>query len=789
MVSIPDWSKFSRIHDTLKEPGNILMNKYYKQREEETIRLAEEHGYFLVPTQGYLIKHMGPLNGRRVKDTNKIYLVKLVGVHMRKIGDISYCINLRICILHNNFLTKIDGLATCRQLIKLDLHSNQLTSVPGIAFWSSLRHLKFLLLHDNPLGKYETLQNIATCPNLMGLTLYDTPLGLKRNYRHHVVNSIWSLKALDHYVISDEEIIEDAIFGGRFCTQNEEFKINLCPPWYEDGTFEEEMALLRRTEAEINKIMAHHSPVLIIQRHIRGILTRKRFGSFGQKSKGYRSVEMPHTSDAVPPPPSTSPAFTLCNQDLSVGTSAEFDTYNKNRRPDSSAPSDVTEVHTSSKVNEPYPTPQPQTPQTQDEIESPKKKKNLLINLAKLQSGTFSTLYDEAIAIETILPELTFESVSTPAETKRYRRRKKSEQQKRIVKSVKQFFGPVVESADQQEPEKEIDDDTPLTQYRLRGVRPETGYIDAKTQLILSNQEAGRMVRDAEDEIHIRTNNMPRPKISPRKNINTDQRIFARVHGTMGISSLLAVHQAYRDREKAERSAARIENILKLHDEKDRAKERIRLFNEEKRNQALRKRDQERANMLEALERREIRRLSYLDKRHDIKARSSEMSRTFKADFTFITEFSTQHTSVSNALMRHDKQTKQEDRVAAKSDLVSNLKTTKQDQSEIVKKYLEHRQLMRQTESSLAKNELDSRMLQEANERIMEAKTRVAQQKQRKEAVKTFYPLPQTVTPAPNIDSTDRLSAPPRYTPGATHYEANALLAEGRIGKHHTMIL
>lgn len=440
-------------------------------------------------------------------------------------------------------------------------------------------------------------------------------------------------------------------------------------------------------------------------------------------------------------------------------------------------------------MNEPYPTPQPQTPHTQDEIESPKKKKNLLINLAKLQSGTFSTLYDEAIAIETILPELTFESVSTPLETKRYRRRKKSEQQKRIVKSVKQFFGPVVDSADQQEPEKEVDDDTPITQYRLRGVRPETGYIDAKTQLILYNQEAGRMVRDAEDEIHIRTNNMPKPKISPRKNINNDQRIFARVHGTMGISSLLAVHQAYRDREKAERSAARIENILKLHDEKDRAKERIRLFNEEKRNQALRKRDQERANMLEALERREMRRLSYLDKRHDIKARSSEMSRTFKADFTFITEFSTQHTSVSNALMRHDKQTKQEDRVAAKSDLVSNLKTTKQDQSDIVKKYLEHRQLMRQTESSFAKNELDSRMLQEANERIMEAKTRVAQQKQRKETVKTFYPLPQTVTPAPNVDTSERLSAPPRYTPGATHFEANALLAEGRIGKHHTMIL
>ena len=37
------------------------------------------------------------------------------------------------------------------------------------------------------------------------------------------------------------------------------------------------MAIVRRTESNINHIMAHHSPVLIIQRHFRGILTRKRY--------------------------------------------------------------------------------------------------------------------------------------------------------------------------------------------------------------------------------------------------------------------------------------------------------------------------------------------------------------------------------------------------------------------------------------------------------------------------------------------------------------------------------
>jgi hypothetical protein len=51
------------------------------------------------------------------------------------------------------------------------------------------------------------------------LTLHDTPLSLARGYRHHVVNLIWSLRGLDHHVISDSEVIEGANFQGRwpFC--------------------------------------------------------------------------------------------------------------------------------------------------------------------------------------------------------------------------------------------------------------------------------------------------------------------------------------------------------------------------------------------------------------------------------------------------------------------------------------------------------------------------------------------------------------------------------------------
>lgn len=83
----------------------------------------------------------------------------------------------------------------------------------------------------------------------MILTLYDTPLSLKRNYRHHVVNSVWSLKALDSYVISDEEIIEDAVFGGKFRAMHQAFRIESIP----------QMPEVRTSLTSINVLGSHRN--------------------------------------------------------------------------------------------------------------------------------------------------------------------------------------------------------------------------------------------------------------------------------------------------------------------------------------------------------------------------------------------------------------------------------------------------------------------------------------------------------------------------------------------------
>ena len=396
-------------------------------------------------------------------------------------------------------------------------------------------------------------------------------------------------------------------------------------------------------------------------------------------------------------------------------------------------------------------------------------------------------MYDsEQIAIETILPQESPEKLESSAK-RRQRKRKEKVPQRRVVKSVKQFFGPVVDSAPTPDIEERIEDEdeAPVTEYRLRGYRPNIILMDPTTEMILSKQEAGRMVRDAEYDHHRRLQDAPTPRVNkPRKTANNEQRIFSKVHGTMGMSCLFAVHQAYKDREKAEKTASKMEHILSMRDERDRAKERIKIYHEEKRSNALKQRDAERAKTLEQLEKREMLRLNYLDKRHEIKNKSADLSRSYRQDYTFITEFSNQHTSVSNALLRHDRQAKFEDHIQSKTDFVANMSAAETEQKEVVKKYLEHRQLMRQTESAMARATLDTRMLQEVNDRMLEARTRVAQQKARRDTVQAFYPLP-VMTPVPTSSS-----APANVVPGLPRWDTNLLMNHARFpSKPQTLVL
>ncbi|CAH1786102.1 unnamed protein product [Owenia fusiformis] len=794
MVSIPDWSKLARLTDVkLAEP--LSASRYNKQRELEVVKQAEKHGYFVKASKSYILqkfKEADPdqiekdrLLGRKrnlEEECQDVEFIKLPGTHLRHLGDIARCENLKICCLSNNYISRIESLMDCHQLIKLDLHSNQISMLPPAEFWAGMQSLKLLNLHDNPIGKMENIHHIAACPKLMGLTLFDTPLSLRKNYRHHIVNSIWSLRALDKHVISDEEIIEDADFGGRFSAQNVNLRIDLCPFTWDDVGYDEETTVVKKVLQEINSILSHTSPVLVIQRFVRGWITRRTYKLI-QDTRIWAAVTIqrywrtfhgyPHPRDKLPPPPSTSPVLDTSKID--------YDTYMKLRRPSSANVSEKggakadksdTEMRAQSSPN--------------------KARKSLLINLSKLQQGTLQTLQDEAIAIETVLPHESSYYIQRRSKTEIRKRKRKEKKKQRRIMDIKHFFGPVVEPS----PPSPVNttqflDDTsdPYTPFRLQGYKSNVMYVDPTTEAVISKADSGKNIREAEHHYHrSHLDEKSKPKTKHRqhkKTASTDQRIFARVHGTMGMSCLRAVQQAYKDRERAEKVAMKLETVLTLKERREDAKERIRIYHEEKRADILKKRQKEHSRLVENMERREIKRINEIEKSLELRNKTSDFLKSSNMEKTFISDFTRQNTSVSNALLRHDRQSKKDDHSQNKEQIVQGLKEEEKEEADLVKKYLEHRQLMRQTETAALKATLDSQLLQDANDRLMEARTRVARLKKRTETVNTFYPMPSGPDTQLSLPPLDTAKQPEKLD----RWNTMISMQSGRVGKHPTTIV
>ena len=96
MVSIPDWSRFTRSGMNSLGSAGRHSNKYSKQREYEIIKQAEDQGYFLSLTKTLIgdmfaqDDHDDAKNTRRsllddehpLKDLSKVKLLALTNAHL-----------------------------------------------------------------------------------------------------------------------------------------------------------------------------------------------------------------------------------------------------------------------------------------------------------------------------------------------------------------------------------------------------------------------------------------------------------------------------------------------------------------------------------------------------------------------------------------------------------------------------------------------------------------------------------------------------------------------------------
>jgi len=196
------------------------------------------------------------------------------------VSDLSLTQNcwLQLLSLPNCDLEHFDViLRQCPSLEWLDLSQNLIDYLPSGSAFACAKKLKLLNLHNNGVHTVKCLLGLSYCPGLIGLTLYNTPIASRKGYRHHMLNTVYTLKALDHFIASDQELIEDANFKNHdFRPFGRNFRINLLPPLFTPAS-------LFKIIHQVTHVMCHFSPVTLIQRVVRGHLVRRRMSKDGRK--------------------------------------------------------------------------------------------------------------------------------------------------------------------------------------------------------------------------------------------------------------------------------------------------------------------------------------------------------------------------------------------------------------------------------------------------------------------------------------------------------------------------
>uniref|UniRef100_A0A1I8GI78 Leucine-rich repeat-containing protein 51 n=1 Tax=Macrostomum lignano TaxID=282301 RepID=A0A1I8GI78_9PLAT len=801
MTSIQDWSKWNRMYGN----PNVSMAKSASKKDESkelrsSIQMAEKNGYFLNLDSDFLLNEFGPpkpvvseaeierqklaqmlqsygstkedKDRQRIKEFLQISYINLGSRHLRVLGPIEFCRNLRILVLSNNYLTQIDALVQCKHLTKLDLHGNQLSQLPSLSMWANLRWLQVLFLHDNPIAKRSAVHGLTGCRRLAYLTLFDTPISLKRNYRHHMVNNVVSLKALDHYVISDEEIIEDVSFGAaRFATFHPALRIRPLEddPKNKDLSIAEE--LLRRQLSQIAQVLKHSSPVVIVQRFARGWLARRRTRPPGQPGRLATTLTQQTATVAgqKPPPPSRTSAMRSVAPPTSVGnltegdkTQIDFDDYVKGLD-ESSREAAASPGHR-------------QLEAVRASLDQAAKASQMTSMLETLDRQ--SEELDWAIAAGAAAG-----SAEAPPGTPVGRMSARQplppvphqhQQQQSVSAGAPPKFGPVMPTVE------EDDEHLPMGSFRLVLVASyvdEGSYMDAYAQMVLGRARDARFARDAELDYHQATDAAVTTSVSVPVPTHNDWHLLRRGQGTMSTAALARWARLEDDLERERRALDLAERALIVQTERDHAKLNVAAWRSEKR-AAARAVEVERVARVERefdrARRAERKETGAEARKRSVRAMQRQKQR---GDRAFAVGFVAQQNSIGTALKRHDFQAIRDSRQLANREAARAELEAQREARDSVQHYMQEQRDRRQAEMSVQRAVIDAHVLADMNDRLKEAYSRVAHLKTLR---RTLVELSAASAPVP--DHPDRLTADDFR--GATPWDAQVMVQDGRVGGH-----
>lgn len=209
--------------------------------------------------------------------------------------------NAIVATLSNKQLYTLDNttIFQCKQLRKLDLSNNNLTEIPPPDSWKQLSNLQILYLHDNQIQSLRCVESLEKLQNLIYLTLYNNPVTFHEQYRPYVVNQITSLKALDHHIVADTEILDGANLDGVeiFLPLSKGYQI---PLPFEYGNKIPVSQAVNHEIRLINLFYSRSNPSTMIQRVWRAYRVKKNLNSKPVSLQTLRTILKAQTQNIIP---------------------------------------------------------------------------------------------------------------------------------------------------------------------------------------------------------------------------------------------------------------------------------------------------------------------------------------------------------------------------------------------------------------------------------------------------------------------------------------------------------
>lgn len=257
-----------------------------------------------------------------------------------------------------------------------------------------------------------------------------------------------------------------------------------------------------------------------------------------------------------------------------------------------------------------------------------------------------------------------------------------------------------------------------LTKYRLLNLnnsiikRKENFVYDLVKEKIIGINAVKQMQLDS----HNRINELKQLQ-TPRKEhefVTNDQRFFQKIYGNMTLGSLRAVDKAYEERSNDDGEKLRQKNVELLKEMRAYSLQQVEYYKEDRVKEARENHNQDKTALEVAKLKAE---LDSNDLKSNVKYKSERLDKIKKhrqRDIMMAIDFSKQHLSVSKALQRHEFLTLKESKLKKNADFASYQKAQEIKQKELIKKYLEQRNMLRLTEARKEKAIIESRLREDS---------------------------------------------------------------------------